>query len=153
MAQNPPEGHQRVIPYLAYEDAPGAIDFLCNAFGFEERMRLPMPDGRIGHAELGLGDNVLMLASAYEEMGLQSPRHLPAVCAQMLCYVDDVDAHHQRAKAAGATIAMEPADQFYGDRLYRAIDPEGHRWLFATHMRDVPPEEWEPGEGDLEGHG
>lgn len=142
-APNPPAGCQRVIPYLAYEDAPAAIEFLCGAFGFRERTRLAMPDGRIGHAELGLEDNALFLASVFEEMGLASPRHLPAVCAQLLCYVDDVDAHFERAKAAGATIAMEPADQFYGDRLYRAIDPEGHRWMFATHLRDVPPEEWE----------
>ncbi|MGH0034679.1 MAG: VOC family protein [Myxococcota bacterium] len=141
-ASNPPQGCQRVIPYLAYEDAPAAIEFLCRAFGFEERTRLAMPDGRIGHAELGLGDNALMLASVYEEMGLQSPRHLPAVCGQLLCYVDDVDAHHARAKAAGATIAMEPEDQFYGDRLYRALDPEGHHWMFATHLRDVPREDW-----------
>jgi PhnB protein len=133
-----------LIPYLAYEDAPEAIDFLCLAFGFEERSRVAMPDGRVGHAELGLGDQTLFLASVYEEMGLQSPRHLAAVHAQVFCYVDDVDAHHARAAAAGATIAMAPEDQPHGDRLYRAIDPEGHRWMFASHLEGVAHEPGSP---------
>ncbi|MEQ8766527.1 MAG: VOC family protein [Planctomycetota bacterium] len=138
---NPPAGCQRVIPYLAYRDAPAAIAFLCRAFGFEERFRIPMPDGRVGHAELGLGDNVLMLASCYEEFGMGSPQDLPAVNAQILCYVDDVDAHFERARAEGAIVIAEPEDQFYGDRSYRAMDLEGHRWSFATHVRDVSLEE------------
>ncbi len=147
MASNPPDGAQRVTPYLAYADAPAAIEFLCRAFGFEESYRLPMPDGRIGHAELRYaGRTVLFLASAYEEMGLASPSALPAVHAQVHCYVDDVDAHYARAKAAGATVAAAPEDQFYGDRNYRAVDPEGHRWMFATHLRDVDPEDMVPPE-------
>lgn len=145
-AESRPTGTQRIIPYLAYDDAPGAIDFLCKAFGFEERFRFAMPDGRLGHAELAYGDNVLFLASAYPEMGHVSPCGLGGVHSQITCYVDDVDAHYERAKAAGATIAAEPEDQFYGDRNYRALDPEGHRWVFSTHVRDVPPEEWSPPE-------
>ncbi len=121
---------QRIIPCLVYADAPAAIDFLCKAFGFEEKFRMPMPDGRIGHAELLYEDNVLYLASVFSEMGLVSPRDLPALPGQIVCRVDDVDAHHAHAEAAGATIAAEPDDQ-HGERSYRAIDPEGHRWIFS----------------------
>ena len=141
MPKNPPAGMQRIIPALVYADAPAAIDFLCNAFGFEERFRLPMPDGRVGHAELGYQDNVVMLASEYPELGLESPRNLPTRHCQIKCYVDDVDAHYTQAKAAGATIVAEPEDQFYGERMYRAVDPEGHRWMFGTVVREVAPEE------------
>ena len=141
MVQNPPPGTQRVVPYIAYDDAPAAIDFLCTAFGFEERFRIPMPDGKLGHCELGLQDNVLMLASANDELGFQSPSSTKVVNALILCYVDDVDAHHEQAKAAGATILGEPEDQPYGDRSYRAVDPEGHKWFFATHVKDVDPSE------------
>lgn len=136
MVRNPPEGTQRVIPYLAYADAPAAIEFLSGAFGFEEQFRVPMPDGKLGHAQLSLGDNVLMLASVYPEMGFASPRDLPAHHGQVMCYVDDVDAHYERAVAAGAVITQEPRTA-YGDRSYRATDLEGHRWIFATHVEDV----------------
>ena len=105
---------QRIIPYLSYADAPAAIDFLCKAFGFEERFRYPMPDGRVGHAELGYLDNVVMLASAYE----------------------GVDAHFARARKAGATIAAEPKND-HGTRFYRVIDPEGHRWIFSTPLGEA----------------
>jgi PhnB protein len=138
MPKSPPEGMQNIIPMLTYEEAPAAISFLCTAFGFEERSRLEMPDGKIGHAEVGLGDSVLMLNSEYESMNLASPRRLPARHAQIYCYVDDVDAHYARALAAGATIVAEPQDQPYGARSYRAIDPEGHRFIFATPLSDVP---------------
>lgn len=143
MVQNPPRGMQRMIPYLAYADAPAAIGFLTEAFGFAERYRLPMPDGRIGHAELAHADNVVMLASAYEEMGFRSPRDLPAQHGQILCYVDDVDGHYATARAAGATITEEPKDLPHGDRSYRVVDPEGHRWIFATHVRDLHPADTE----------
>ena len=136
-----PRPYQRIIPMLVYEDAPAAIEFLCRAFGFEERFRLPMPDGKIGHAELVYDDNVVMLASQFPEMGLVSPKELPALHAQVHCYVDDVDAHHARAVEAGATITAAVEDQFYGDRNYRAVDPEGTRWIFATRVKDVPFDE------------
>jgi len=145
MVANPPEATQRLVPYLAYADAPAAIAFLGRAFGFEEKFRFPMPDGRIGHAELTLdGQRVLMLASVYPEMGFASPADLPGLPSQVFCYVDDVDAHYERARAAGATIAAEPKDEPHGDRMYRAVDPEGHRWMFATHVRDVDLSTLEP---------
>ena len=128
---------QRFTPMLAYADARAALDFLARAFGFEERFRMDMPDGTVGHAEIGLGDEVVMLASEWQAGGVVSPLSLPALHAQIFVRVDDVDAHHERARAAGATIAAEPADQEYGERTYRAIDPEGHRWIFGA---PIPPE-------------
>jgi PhnB protein len=128
---------QRIVPYLAYADAPAAIEFLCRAFGFEERFRFPMPDGQIGHAEIACKGQVVMLASAVPLMGFLSPRDLIGVHSQICFQVDDVDAHHQRARAAGATIASAPQDQ-HGQRMYRAMDPEGHRWIFATPLIEAP---------------
>ena len=141
MPKNPPEGSQRIIPYLTYADASAAIGFLTQAFGFSEEMRMDMPDGRIGHAELRLDDCIIMLADAFPEMGLKSPQDLPAVHSQIMCYVDDVDAHHATARAHGAAIDSPPEDQFWGDRMYRVRDLEGHRWMFSTHVRDVAPED------------
>jgi len=130
MTADSPIDKQRITPYLAYADAPAAIEFLCRAFGFEERFRLPMPDGRIGHAEIVWRGHVVMLASAYEEMGFISPKALPGVHSQIHFLVDDVDAHYERAKAAGATIATPPGEE-HGQRSYRAMDLEGHRWIFS----------------------
>jgi PhnB protein len=137
MVKNPPEGTQRIVPYIICADAPRALEFLCRAFGFVELFRMPMPDGRIGHAEIGYQDNRVMLASEHPEIGMVSPKSLPARHGQLLCYVDDVDAHYARAVAAGATVVQEPTDKPYGDRSYEAVDPDGHRWTFATHVRDV----------------
>jgi PhnB protein len=123
---------QRIIPYLSYRDAPAAIDFLCKAFGFEQRLRHPMPDGRIGHAELALAGDVVMLASSYEGFG-SSPLDLEGITAQVFVWVDDVDAHFQAARAAGATIVAEPTTE-HGHRSYRAMDPEGQRWRFAQRL-------------------
>jgi PhnB protein len=141
MATQPTRAPQAIIPYLAYDDAPAAIAFLGAAFGFEERSRLEMPDGRIGHAELTFRGNALYLASAYPEMGFASPSKLSSVHATVAIDVEDVDAHCARARAAGATIAADPADQPHGDRSYRAVDPEGHRWTFSTRVRDMTPDE------------
>jgi PhnB protein len=123
-----------VVPYLCYADAPAAIDFLCKAFGFEEQFRYPMPDGRIGHAELTCPSGGVMLASVWPEGGFASPLDLPAIHCMIHCSVDNTDAHYERAKAAGATITAEPSDQ-HGHRMYRATDPEGHRWIFAGPIR------------------
>ena len=125
---------QSIIPYLAYRDAPAAIEFLKRAFGFEERFRYPMEDGRIGHAEMTYRESVLMLASSFEGFGT-SPLDLPATSAQIYCVVDDADAHYARAKAGGATLLAEPADQ-HGTRMYRAFDCEGHRWIFAQPLEE-----------------
>jgi PhnB protein len=123
---------QAIIPYLAYEDAPAALTFLRDAFGFEERFRLAMDDGRIGHAEVALGDSVLFLASLWKQVGNMSPKDLPGIHCQIYCRVDDVDRHFLRARDAGATVINEPADQGHGERTYRALDLEGHRWIFAS---------------------
>lgn len=141
MVENPPAGNQRIIPYLAYADAPAAVEFLCKAYGFEAGMQMEMGEGVLGHAELHLGDNVVFLSTAFAEMGHASPKDLAGVHAQVMIYVDDVDAHYAHARAAGARIAEELADQFYGDRNYRTVDPEGHHWIFTQHVRDVSPEE------------
>ena len=123
---------QRIIPYLAYEDAPAALDFLRDAFGFTESFRLAMDDGRIGHAEVALGDSVLYLASLWKEVGNMSPKDLPGIHCQLYCRVDDVDAHFRRARDHGATVINEPSDQGHGERTYRAMDLEGHRWIFGS---------------------
>ena len=125
---------QTIIPYLAYEDAPAALTFLRDAFGFEERFRMDMQDGRIGHAEVTLGDSVLFLASLWKEVGNMSPKDLPGIHCQIYCCVDDVDAHFRRARDAGATVINEPEDQGHGERTYRAMDFEGHRWIFGSPL-------------------
>jgi PhnB protein len=140
MPQNPPKGYQRICPYLYYEDAAAAVDWITRAFGFTERLRMPGPGGRVAHAEVELGDGVLMLG---EPMGddFKSPKALGVSTSSVYVYVDDVDAHCARAKDAGAEIIREPEDQFYGDRMYGAKDLEGHEWFFGQHVRDVSPEE------------
>jgi uncharacterized glyoxalase superfamily protein PhnB len=125
-------GIQRIVPSLAYADAPAAIKFLSQAFGFSETYRYPMPDGRIGHAELVYEGNVLTLASVYEGFG-ETPLKLPATSCTLWCYVDDVDAHYARALEAGATIVAGIVED-HGLRFYRASDPEGHRWVFAKEL-------------------
>lgn len=128
---------QSIVPMLSYEEAAAAIEFLTKAFGFEERFRMAMPDGTIGHAELALGDSVVMLASEWHAGGIGSAKRLPFVHAQLYVQVDDVDAHFARARSEGATIATEPVDQDYGERTYRAIDPEGQRWIFSAPIAEA----------------
>jgi PhnB protein len=139
MPQNPPEGYPRVVPYVLYEDADAAVDFLTSAFGFTEKLRMTDDNGRVNHAEVEIGDGVVMLGTPGPHY--KNPRRLEAKTQNIYVYVDDVDAHYERAKAAGATITREPEDQFYGDRNYGVEDPEGHEWYFGTHVRDVSPEE------------
>jgi uncharacterized glyoxalase superfamily protein PhnB len=128
------EARQRIFPMLAYDDAPAAIDFLCSAFGFRERFRMKTPDGGIGHAEVELHGNVVMVGTTWKAGGLASPQDLPALPSQLFCTVDDVDAHFSHARDAGAVVIAEPENQSYGFRSYRAIDCEGHRWLFASPL-------------------
>ena len=123
----------RIAPYLLYEDGASAIDFLTSAFGFEEVMRFEGESGVVEHAELRLGDDSIMLSGAVPDY--ESPKTAGHYTALVHVYVDDVDAHFERAKAAGAEIVQEPADQDYGDRRYDAKDPEGHFWSFATAGR------------------
>ncbi len=134
MSQNPPEGYPRVNPYLYYEDAAAAVDFLTRAFGFSERFRMTGDDGRVGHAEVELGDGVVMLGEPGGDY--RSPKRLGGKTQAIYVYVDDVDEHFARAKEAGATILREPKDQEYGDRNYGAEDPEGHEWYFGTRVRE-----------------
>ena len=143
MPQNPPEGTPAVMPYLHYEDAAAALEFLTSAFGFREKFRMEGDDGKVGHAEVEIGDRgVVMLGQPGD--GYKNPKNLGAKkTASIYVYVDDVDAHFERAKAAGATILREPDDQFYGDRNYGVEDPEGHEWYFGTHVREVSPDELE----------
>lgn len=144
---------QRITPMLSYEDVGAASDWLARAFGFHETVRFTGEDGRVSHAELELGGGLVMLG--WPGPNYQSPkRHretcegarraadVPYVVDGAHVYVDDVDAHCKQARAAGATILSEPKDQPYGDRSYNAEDPEGHRWMFGQHIRDVRPEDW-----------
>ena len=145
MPENPPDGTPRITPYLLCEDVAATIEFLGSAFGFKERMRIPGPDGSVNHAEMELEDGLIMMGCPGPDY--RNPKNLGHVTQQIYVYVDDVDKHFEQAKSAGATIFEEPADQFYGDRRYGAEDPEGHQWHFATHVRDVAPEDMVPPEG------
>ena len=140
MVQNPPPGYPRVSPYLYYEDAAAAIEWLTAAFGFRERMRMPGEDGRVMHAELELDGGVVMLATP-PRPEFKGPKAIGATLSSVYTYVDDVDAHFERARAAGAEIVQEPATMPYGDRHYGARDPEGHEWWFGQHVEDVSPDE------------
>ena len=133
MSNRPPKT-QAIVPYLSYKNATGAIDFLAKAFGFEVRGVMPGPGQSVMHAELGLGDSVVYLGTPE---GYEPKRALASRNAAVLVYVDDVDAHCARAREAGATISAEPADMFYGDRVYNATDLEGQMWFFHTRVRDV----------------
>ena len=135
MVQNPPEGQNRVTPYLLYEDAGAALGWLGRAFGLEERRAFRDDDGRVVHAEMTYGGEVIMLASPGGDF--QSPAKTGGSPVLIHLYVDDVDKHYEVAKDAGAKIAGEPTDQEYGDRSYGAEDLEGHTWYFAQHVEDV----------------
>lgn len=133
MAVKPiPDGYPRVTPVLNVNGAAQLIEFLKKAFGFEERMRMPAPGGAIGHAELQLGDSMLMLSDALRE---------PAMPGSIFLYVEDTDAAFRAALLAGATSIMEPTDMFWGDRFARVRDPAGNLWGLATHQEDVSEEE------------
>ena len=126
-----------IVPALRYRDAPAAIEWLCRAFGFEKRLIVPGGDGTIAHAQLVLGNGIIMLGSARDdEFGaFQRPPDTPDDPVSMSVYaiVEDVDAHHARAAAAGARVVMPPADQDYGGRLYSCRDPEGNLWNFGSY--------------------
>jgi len=142
MAVDPlPSDYPRVCPYLIVDGAADAITFYSTVFGTNERMRLPGPDGRLGHAELLLGDSVIMLADAYPEMGIRGPKDIGGSPVTMTVYVEDVDATFAAALAAGATSIQPVEDKFYGDRAGQFEDPFGHRWSVMTHIEDLTPEE------------
>ena len=142
MAKTPlpiPAGYEHATPYLVCKHAAQAIDFYKAAFGATELYRIPMPDGKVGHAEIKIAGATIMLSDEFPEHG-QSPTTLGGTTVSILVYVPDVDAFAAHAVAAGATLARPVQDQFYGDRSCRLVDPEGHNWSFATHIEDVSHE-------------
>ncbi|HVM22190.1 MAG TPA: VOC family protein [Sphingomicrobium sp.] len=135
-----PDGYHSVTPYLIVDDAKAAIDFYGRAFGATEKMRLPMGN-RIGHAELNIGDSIIMLADEFPEMGHLSPKSRGGTTVSLLHYVEDVDAAWKRAIDAGATEFKPLENQFWGDRMGTLTDPFGHRWSLASAVEEVSPEE------------
>ena len=136
-----PDGYPRVTPYLIVDGAAAAIDFYNSVLGTTERMRMAGPDGKVGHAELQIGDSVIMLADEYPDMGIVGPKSVGGSPVTLHVYVEDVDAVFERAVKAGATASRPVENQFYGDRSGQFEDPFGHRWNVATHVEDVSPEE------------
>ena len=128
-----PDGYTAVTPYLIVENAAGMLDFLAAAFGAVERLRVPMPGGGIGHAEVEIDGAVLMVSDAIPEY--------PSTSTLIHLYVTNADAVYASAIQAGATSDEAPSDQFYGDRMARITDPSGNRWTIATHIKDIDPEE------------
>ncbi len=138
MAVKPiPEGYHSLNPYLSVDDAAAAIDYYTQVFGAKERFRLPGPDGKIGHAELQIGDSVLMLADPNPQSSSVPPKELGGTSAGVLLYVEDVDAVVTKATGAGATLTMPVEDMFWGDRFGQVTDPFGHSWQIATHKEDL----------------
>ena len=136
-----PEGYHTLIPYLAVDDAAKAIEYYKRAFGATERTRMDGPDGKVGHAELTIGDSLIMLSDEYPEMNIVGPKSVGGTTVALNVYVEDADAVFNAALRAGATSIRPVTDQFYGDRSGQFEDPFGHRWNVATHIEDVTPEE------------
>lgn len=142
MAVKPiPDGYHSVTPYLIVDDGPAALEFYAKALGAVERMRLDSGGGVVGHAELEIGDSVVMLASEFPDMDALSPATIGGTPVSLMVYVGDVDAVFARAVEEGAEVVRPVADQFYGDRAGRIRDPFGHEWTLSTHVEDVSPEE------------
>ncbi|MEU4269096.1 VOC family protein [Streptomyces sp. NPDC026092] len=136
-----PEGYPNLTPYLSVDGASAAIDFYVAVLGATERMRMPAPGGTIGHAELEVGDSLLMLADEYPDIDFRSPKALGGTPLTLHLYVEDVDAVFAKALAHGARELKPVTDEFYGDRIGQFMDPFGHRWSVATHVEDVSEEE------------
>lgn len=138
-----PDGYHTLTPYLTVEDGAAALAFYAEAFGAEELFRMDGPEGKIGHAEMKIGDSTFMFADEVEAWGNRSPHSLGGTPISLMIYVEDVDAVFQRAIDAGATEVMAVKDHFYGDRSGTVEDPFGHQWSISTHVEDVPPDELE----------
>jgi PhnB protein len=136
-----PAGYHSVTPYLAVDDAAGAIAFYKKAFGAVEVMRMPAPGGKVGHAEVEIGGSRIMLADEYPDMDFRSPKAFGGSPVSLHLYVEDVDAVARQAVAAGAKELRPVKDQFYGDRTGSFKDPFGHVWHLATHKEDLSPDE------------
>ena len=138
-----PEGYHSITPYLIIRGAAEAIEFYKKAFGATELFRFPAPGGRIGHAEIKIGDSPIMLADEFAEMGYHGPQSLGGSPVSIMLYVDDVDTVFNRAVDAGASVKEALQDKFYGDRTATLTDPFGHRWHVSTHKEDVSMQEME----------
>ncbi|HUO82743.1 MAG TPA: VOC family protein [Gammaproteobacteria bacterium] len=142
MAVKPkPEGYHTATPYLIVAGAAKALDFYTKVFGATELMRMEAPGGKIGHAEIRIGDSVIMLADEHPDMGIKGPRTLGGTPVSIMLYVADVDTLYNKAIEAGARELKPLEDQFYGDRSGTVTDPFGHVWTIATHVKDIPPDE------------
>ena len=138
-----PEGYHTLTPYLTIRNAAAALDFYKRAFGADETFRIASPDGKIGHAEIRIGDSAIMLSDEFPEMGARGPESIGGSPVMLHLYVENVDALVDRAVQAGGKLERPVADQFYGDRGGLITDPFGHKWWIATHVEDVPPDELE----------
>jgi len=138
-----PDGYPQITPYLAVAGAGDAIDFYTKVFGARERMRMPGPDGTIGHAELEIGNSLIMLADEFPDMGHRGPKTVGGTPVTINIYVEDVDDVFERAVEAGAKELRPVENQFYGDRTGQLEDPFGHKWSIGTHVEDVPADEME----------
>lgn len=136
-----PEGYHSVTPYLIVKGAAKAIEFYKQAFGATETLRMAQPDGRIGHAELKIGDSTIMLADEFPEINARGPESLGGTPVMIHLYVEDVDGVAKKASSAGAKELRPVKDQFYGDRSGMFADPFGHKWNIATHKEDLSDEE------------
>ncbi len=146
-----PDGYPRVTPYLVVDGATAAIDFYTAVLGAQVRMTMPGPGGTVGHAELNIGDSMIMLADEAPEMGVRGPRSVGGTPVAIHVYVEDVDATFEKALAAGAVTLRPVEDKFYGDRAGEFEDPFGHRWSIASHVEDLTPEQMEQRMGQLPG--
>ncbi len=136
-----PQGYRTATPYLIVKGAADAIEFYKRAFGATEMLRMADPQGRVGHAEIKMGDSVIMLADEHPAMGYRGPRAFGGSSVSILLYLEDVDTVFERAVRSGARELRPVTNQFYGDRSGTLEDPFGHIWTIATHVEDVPPEE------------
>lgn len=146
-----PDDYPRCSPYLSIDGAADAITFYTSVFGAQERMRVPGPEGKVGHAELTIGDSLIMLSDEFPEEGTFSPGRLGGTPVTLSIYVEDVDSVHQAALDAGATEVSAVQDQFYGDRIGTIQDPFGHRWHIATHIEDITAEQMAERAAELTG--
>jgi PhnB protein len=138
-----PDGYHSVTPYLIVRGAARALDFYKAAFGAEELMRMDAPGGKIGHAEIRIGNSIVMLADEHPEIGAKGPDNYGGSPVHLMIYVEDCDSVHHRSLKAGAKEVRPLKDQFYGDRSSTIADPFGHQWTIATHKEDLSPEEIE----------
>lgn len=136
-----PQGYEGLMAYIILRDAGKAIEFYKKALGATEKLRMPMPDGKIGHAELQIGPSVLMLADECPEAQAKSPQSLNGTTFAFVLYVSNVDAAFQRALDAGGKVLQKLENKFYGDRAGSFVDPYGHQWCLMQHIEDVSPEE------------